>query len=301
VSGRYLVELAGWLRGAGLDVVEYDGWQTRARSSGGYGDGRPWAVVWHHTASMTDPANDAAYCAVGDPDAPVCNLLVDRAGVVWVIAAGASNTNGKGGPLTFGRGTVPVDQLNTHAVGVEICNNGTGEPYPVAQIDAAFAVSLAVAAGLGLAPVDVAQHHDWAPDRKIDPATAAAVAGPWQPGAVNGSGSWSLDDLRDELARRAGAGIPPPTLPPPTHPGTPAPAPTLEDQSMVCALDENGTAWIGDGVVRFPVPSEAVFSNYVVLGKQGAYRFVNTSGDTVSGWADVAVVGADTIAALGRE
>jgi hypothetical protein len=294
---RYLTELAGWLRGAGLAVVEYDGWQTRARSSGGYADGRPWCVMWHHTASMTDPANDAAYCAVGDPDAPICNLLVDRAGVVWVIAAGASNTNGKGGPLTFTRGTVPVDQMNTHAVGVEICNGGTGEPYPAAQIDAAFAASLAVAAGLGLAPADVAQHHDWTLDgRKIDPATAAAVAGGWRPAAVNSSGSWALEDLRAELSRRAGAGIPPPT-----HPGTPAPPPTDKEISMVVALDENGTAWIGDGITRRPVPSEAVFSNYVVLGKQGAYRFVNTSGDTVSGWGDVAVVGADTIDALGRE
>lgn len=70
---------------------------------------------------------------------------------------------------------------------------------------------------------------------------------------------------------------------------------------MVVALDSNGTAWIGDGIKRFPVPSEAIFNNYVVLGKSGCYRFVNTSGQIVSGWPNVATVGQDTIEAMGRE
>jgi N-acetylmuramoyl-L-alanine amidase len=295
VTGRYLTELAGWLRGAGLAVVEWEGWQTRARSSGGFDGDRPWCVMWHHTASQADPGDDAAYCAQGDPDAPICNLLVARDGVVWLIAAGATNTNGKGDRLSFSRGTVPDDQMNTHAVGIEICNAGTGEPYPAAQIDAVFAASLAIAAGLELAAGDVAQHHDWAPDRKIDPATAAAVTGGWRPAAVNSSGSWSLADLRAELLERAGA-----PLPPPTHPGTPAPPPTLEDQTMIVALDENGTAWTGDGITRYN-PTADVFANLVVLGKNGALRFVNVNGDTVSGWGDVVTVGGNMIDALGRE
>jgi N-acetylmuramoyl-L-alanine amidase len=292
---RYLTELADVLRGAGLAVIEYDGWQTRARGSGGYTGDRPWCVMWHHTASSADPGDDAHYCAVGDPDAPICNALIARDGVVWLIAAGATNTNGKGYPLTFSRGTVPADQMNTHAVGLEICNAGTGEPYPAEQITAVFAVSLAIAAAYGLEPADAAEHAEYAPDRKIDPATAAAVAGSWRPASINSSGTWSPADLRAELARRAGA-----PLPPPVHPGTPAPPPTLEDLSMVVALDENGTAWIGDGMTRWPIPSEAVFSNYVVLGKAGAYRFVNTSGDVVNGWPDVHAVGGDTLEALGR-
>lgn len=68
---------------------------------------------------------------------------------------------------------------------------------------------------------------------------------------------------------------------------------------MIVALDSNGTCWIGDGTKRFQ-PTEAVFNNYVVLGKAGCYRFVNTSGQTVSGWPNVATVGNDTIEALGR-
>lgn len=295
MSGLYLTELANWLRTAGLRVVEQPGWPTRARSSGGFTGDRPWCVMWHHTASKTSIDNDAAYCATGDADAPICNLLIGRDGEVRVIAAGATNTNGKGYSMQFSRGAVPNDQMNTHAVGMEICNNGVGEVYPQAQIDAAFAASLCVCSHLGLWPDDVAEHAAWAPDRKIDPATATAVQGGWRPDAVNSSGTWDQNDLRAENLRRAGS-LPPP-LPPPIDPAPPL---TKDDDSMIVALDENGTAWIGNGVDRFQ-PTEAVFNNYVVLGKSGCYRFVNTSGGTVSGWPDVRTVGADTIQALGRE
>lgn len=69
---------------------------------------------------------------------------------------------------------------------------------------------------------------------------------------------------------------------------------------MVVALDTNGTAWVGDGLFRYPLASEATFNNMVVLGKAGCYRFVNTSGQVVSGWPNVQTVGDQTIAALGR-
>src|SRR5262245_56017139 len=98
MSGRFLTDLADLLDRAGLDVVTVDGWQTRARSSGGYADGRPWCVVWHHTASRSTPENDVSYI-LNSSDAPLCNVYVARDGEMWVIAAGATNTNGKGGPM----------------------------------------------------------------------------------------------------------------------------------------------------------------------------------------------------------
>lgn len=202
----HLTELAGWLRAAGVTVVEQDGWLTRARSSGGFEPGRPWAVFWHHTASVTSPENDASYCSYGSPDRPICNLLVCRDGTVWVLAAGATNTNGKGGPFTVSRGTIPLDSANSYVIGVEIANGGTGEPYPQAQIDAAFTASVTICQRLGLDPGDVCIHQVWAPTRKVDPATAAAVEGPWRPSSTTGSGTWSLDDLRAECRRRAAGG-----------------------------------------------------------------------------------------------
>jgi hypothetical protein len=140
-DGLYLLDLADVCRRAvGDEVFEVEGWEYRARSSGGYADGRPWCVMWHHTASDTDPANDVEYICYGNPDAPVANLYIDRDGAVWVCAGGATNTNGKGGPFTVSRGTVPLDQMNTYAVSMEIANAGTGQPWPQRQVDAAMAV-----------------------------------------------------------------------------------------------------------------------------------------------------------------
>jgi hypothetical protein len=202
MGDRYLLELADVARGAGLAVVEVDDWQYRARGSGGYDGDRPWAFVWHHTASQTSAENDVNYIVAGNDDSPIANLYLARDGVVWVCAGGATNTNGKGGPYAVSRGTVPVDSLNTHAVSCEIANSGVGESYPQVQIDAAFTLSLAVCDWLWLEPTDALGHFDWTPGRKIDPATADAVQGPWRPGAVNSSGTWSLADLHAELLAR---------------------------------------------------------------------------------------------------
>lgn len=200
----YLTWLPDVLRAAGLTVVEYDGWAYRAKSSGGYVDAtRPWGAMWHHTASQADPANDASYMCYGADAAPVANVLVARDGVIWLLAAGPTNTNGKGGPVTWSKGTVPTDAMNSYAFGAELANAGTGaEPYPQAQIDAAFALSNAVNGYMGNQPGDVCTHEVWAPGRKIDPATAAAVQGPWRPGAVTDAGTWSLPDLAAEADAR---------------------------------------------------------------------------------------------------
>lgn len=211
----YLTWIADALRAAGLEVTEVQGWQTRARSSGGYASGRPWCIMWHHTASDTTPQNDVDYIVSGSPDAPLANLYLARSGAVWVCAAGATNTNGKGGPLAVSRGTVPADSMNTHAVGIEAANNGTGEVWPQAQIDAYFVINATLAFELELDAADLATHAAWAPGRKIDPAVAAAVAGPWQPGAINASGTWNVADVRAEAVRRAGATPPTPTPTPP--------------------------------------------------------------------------------------
>lgn len=204
MGSRYLDELADELRAAGVAVLEWDGWQTRARSSGGYDAGRPSCTVWHHTASTASLESDAAYCATGAADAPICNLIIGRDGRVAVIAAGATNTNGKGGPFTLADGTlVAADTMNVHAVGLELANAGTGEPYPPAQIDAAFAASLVCSRIIGRGADNALEHVEWAPGRKIDPARAEAVGGGWRPSSTNSSGSWSGADLRAELVRRS--------------------------------------------------------------------------------------------------
>lgn len=246
MTGRYLTELADVLRDAGLMVEEVDGWQTRARKSGGYADGLPWCVMWHHTASQTTPDNDIAYIISGSDVAPVANLYLARDGTVYVCAAGATNTNGSGGPLPVSRGTVPQDRMNEYAVSIEAANSGLGEPWPVQQIDAYFQTSLAVTGWLGLQPDDVSSHAGWT-TRKIDPATAAAVQGPWQPRAVNSSGTWNLDDLRAECRTRAAATPYPPEPEPPEAPDMPitfiAAAPGRA--TVLVAMDGAGISVLG--------------------------------------------------------
>lgn len=229
----YLTEMANWFRTAGLAVVEYSGWKTRARSSGGFEPGRPWCVMWHHTASQTAPENDADYMCNRSPDKPIANILLARDGTAWVLAAGATNTNGKGGPATFSKGTVPLDAMNTYAVGVEIANDGVGQMYPQAQIDAAFKISIAITDALGLRPDDCYEHQYWAPTRKIDPAKGRSVQGPWMPREANGAGTWHIQDLRSECTKRSQPPMPP-TPPPP-----PIPASDQEDE-MTRQLVRNG-------------------------------------------------------------
>lgn len=241
MGDRYLTDMADVIRAAGLAVVETDDWRYRARGSGGYDGDRPWAVMWHHTASQTSAENDVNYIVYGCPDAPVANLYLARDGVVWVCAGGATNTNGKGGPVTVSRGTVPVDRMNEYAVSIEMANSGVGEPWPAVQIDAAFRVSLALTDWLGLSPTDALQHVDWSPGRKIDPATADAVQGDWRPRSINSSGSWNIEDVHAELLRR--------------H--TTQPPPAKDDDNMYLATLSDGTVVIVGSAVR-PVSGDEI-------------------------------------------
>ncbi len=225
MSGIYLTWLADVLRAAGLVVVDsgygIDGWQTRARSSGGFPE-TPLGVQWHHTASSTTPENDIHWQIEGCDDAPVGNMTIMRDGSVWLVAAGAANCAGKGGPLTLSRGTIPLDSGNTRSVAIEVANNGVGEIWPIAQTNSYFVASNAINAQLGNRPDDIFSHalgsgNGWT-NRKIDP--AGPVEGLWQPRFVNSSMTWALDDMRAECLARAGGTVPP--LPPvtPVEPST---------------------------------------------------------------------------------
>lgn len=223
--GDIYIDIVGILRGAGLAVEVNDineGWERRSRSSGGF-NAQPLGVQWHHTASSASVNSDLSYMINGSPDEPVGNVLLGRDGVYRPIAGGAANTSGKGGPNSFSRGTVAKDSGNTQLFSIEIANNGVGEAYPQVQIDAAFAGSNALNAAFGNQPSDVITHAlgagDGYTDRKIDPATADGVQGPWRPRSTNSSGTWSMGDLRAECIARSGQS--PPPLPGPGPDPTP--------------------------------------------------------------------------------
>lgn len=187
-----------------------DDWLYRSRSTGGY-EPLPYCVMWHHTAGADNAWGDANYMCYTADARPICNICVDSK-VGLLLAGGATNTNGQGQAISFSRGVVESDNMNQRAVGVEICNNGVGAPYPERQLDFVFALSNAINRRCGNRPEDVSSHQYYAPDRKVDPATAVAVQGPWRPRSVTSSGSWDVNDLRAECARRA---APPPPEPEP--------------------------------------------------------------------------------------
>jgi hypothetical protein len=225
MTGTYFVEAADWLRAAGLTVIEVPGWQTRARSSGGFGSGLPLGIAWHHTASQTTIENDTRWEYFTSDVAPIGNMTLARNGDVHLGAAGAANTQGKGGPTVMSRGTIPVDRGNTHAWAIEVSNNGVGEPWPQVQIDAYFAASNCLNDHFGNRPDDIFTHAFWTPGRKIDPAKASAVLGPWQPRSINSSGTWNVDDVRAECLARA-------IVTPPPEPPEPEPEEPLTDDDI---------------------------------------------------------------------
>jgi hypothetical protein len=213
--GSIYLPLADIASDAGLVVkvtATNAGWERRARSSGGF-SAKPLGHMWHHAASSTSTSDEACvnYQVRGNPDNPVGNLTLGRQGDAWPIAGGASNCSGKGGPTAFSRGTCPTDGGNTNLVNTEVNNNGQGEPWSTKLIDAYFAWSNAINAYLGNIAEDIVGHAHYT-SRKIDPAVAAAVQGPWQPRAINSSGTWNLADMKAEAARR---GLNIPTTPEP--------------------------------------------------------------------------------------
>ena len=192
MGSRYLTDLANVVRGAGLVVQEEPGWQTRARGSGGYDSGRPNHIMVHHTASgpSSDGQPDVNYQCYGSDAKPVANLYLSRSGKVWIMAAGATNTNGTG---TDPCGVTPMDSMNSHAIGIEAGNNGVGEVWPQAQQDAYVKLVAALCNAYGIPTGRIHSHIEWAPGRKIDP------AGPSQWPPINSSQSWDMNAFRGDV------------------------------------------------------------------------------------------------------
>jgi len=259
---RYLTDLADVLRAAGITVVEVDGWQTRSRSSGGFADGRPTHLMVHHTASPphTDGQRDVDYIVTNSPVRPVSNLYTSRAGVVYVCAGGATNTNGKGRD-TWGGG-VPDDQMNVYAIANEIANNGTGEPYPDVQQASVLTSSAALVDHYNLHPPRA--HFEWAPTRKIDPSGPSL----WAP---NG-GKWNMDAFRLDVANALAP--PPPPPPPPPIIGVPdvfypiKPFRNYDTRGYGGAGVAPGTAHVVGLNPIFPANTIAVAVNVVAVGAQ---------------------------------
>jgi hypothetical protein len=154
---------AAWLadvaRDAGLTVRETPGWKVR-------GDQRfdPKGVIAHHTATpktwSSQQLTDLLVKGRTGLPGPLCQLMLDRDGTVTVIAAGRANHAGLGGwnGLTG----------NASVIGIEAANDGRGEVWPQAQLDAYDRLAAALLNRLGQTEKMLCGHKEWTP-RKIDP------------------------------------------------------------------------------------------------------------------------------------
>lgn len=157
-----LLQLPAALRSWGLDVVEVTGWQDRRRP----GSFDPIGVLIHHTAGPRGKdAPSLQVCIDGRRDlpGPLCQILIARSGKTYVISAGRCNHAGTGGPLQG------VTDGNGQLVGIELENDGVGEPWPEWQMASAYGAAAALYQLLGPAS-RCWGHKEWAPGRKIDPA-----------------------------------------------------------------------------------------------------------------------------------
>jgi len=131
----------------------------------------------------------------------VANLYLSRSGKVWIMAAGATNTNGQGHDPC---GLTPNDSMNTHAIGIEAANNGTGEPWPTVQQDIYVRLVNVLCGHYGIPVGRVHSHFEWAPDRKIDPAGQSRYA--------SGGNKWNMNAFRGDVANAGGTTPVPPPL-----------------------------------------------------------------------------------------
>ena len=166
---RYLTNLADVARGAGLKVVEVDGWKTRGRpaSTGGF---NPVGVLCHHTATSvkSSDANVVALLRNGRSDlpGPLCHYGLGRDGTVYVIAAGRANHGG----TAKASGTVAAGDGNHLYIGIEAFNDGVGEKWPAAQYDAYVRLCAALCAKVtGNSAATVRGHKETSATGKIDP------------------------------------------------------------------------------------------------------------------------------------
>ncbi len=154
------------LRKNDLRIKEVKGWKTRGRP----GSFAPRGAMFHHTASSRRGGNapGLGVCVEGRPgiNGPLCNILVARDGTVYLVAAGRANHAGKGGPWQG----IPEDSGNAYLIGVEVENDGVGEPWSSELLQACDVVFATLLLGLRRKSDWVCGHKEWAPRRKIDPA-----------------------------------------------------------------------------------------------------------------------------------
>ena len=236
-----------YLRDADLTVHVVDGFDTRTRSSSPDGLDSILGLVVHHTVSnFTDPADEADFLANRHSVAPVGNLFLDRHGEWWCCAAGATNTNGQGGPRIVSQGVIPEDNGNRTCPAIEAANNGVGEAWPDVQLDSYVRGCAALLRGSGPKPGGISNRRRVltlrvGTDPESGPGRAVPVRAGWRTVA---SPHPRRRCVRDGHVRGEVFAVLLPPKPPPTGP------PPEDFAAVFICKDESTTYWIGNGFTR---------------------------------------------------
>lgn len=165
------------LRAAGVTVHETPGWITAGYAGQDLIQIR--GVLWHHTATnrsafITHPAPTVNMCKYGRAQpplpGPLCNMVFDRNGEIWMIATGVANHAGAGSAPG-----IPRDMGNHYLIGIEMESSGIAPfDWTPAQIKMAPVVGAALERAYlqGLPPAERLQlgHKEYSSEGKIDPA-----------------------------------------------------------------------------------------------------------------------------------
>jgi hypothetical protein len=174
----------------GCRVVERSGWRTRRRpaSTGNFGPIN--GVMIHHTVTSGE-ISSVELCERGHSTlpGPLCQLVIGKSGIVYLISNGRANHAGKGDPDILrmvqqedydrDRLLVPNEATtdgNDNFYGMECVNLGNGrDPWPEVQRDAIVRASAAIlreygGPAQGWTAKSAIGHKEWQPG-KIDPRT----------------------------------------------------------------------------------------------------------------------------------
>ncbi len=202
------------LEARGYKVTYVEGWQARGRP----GSFEPGGLVLHHTATSRSrpgdyPSLDLIVNGRPDLSGPLSQFGLGRSGRVYVVAAGKANHAGPGGwHHLSGNGSV---------WGIEAENDGIGEPWPAAQIDAYLAAAAALARHTGFGPAEICAHREWNPVDKIDPTGIDA------------------DEFRSRVAALLSG-----------TPDTPTPDPSEEDTMRLIGVTDNRGIYLISGSIQ---------------------------------------------------
>ncbi len=263
------------LRDAGLKVVEVPGWRTNNRDHKGPAGPR-YGVMLHHTVT-SGTASSVALCFRGHSTlpGPLCHGVIDKAGVIHLVGNGRANHAGLGDDdvlkAVISESPLPADnETNTDGnaafYGFECINLGDGkDPWPLAQIEAAFKASAAICKAHGWSERSVIGHLEWQPG-KIDP------RGPGWPG---------MDTARARIKRHIDGTVTAPPVTPPKENSTVTfqYSQVVRETVLTIPAGESRKVYF-DGTDVYDEPNQHGDGGFTVITGKRAYH------GTVSVWTD---------------